>query len=230
MKTIRILPALLFLSNLFLGTLMGLWLRPFPPPQSGQPLVTLANQQRTILLILVDQMDSQAALVGLWTLIYAPTMRTPTWIPLYPAITSAGAASADELAAHFQLSADLQPSASFLQRLSQTNLAWSGYVVLDGEALAEAMQFFKAPYRPAEWPTMAFAPTQGHPNALAYQYHLLDALCQAAASPAHDRSLNHLYPLLRKHARASFDLSLAFIEWAELFKLDETFSCYFPTR
>jgi hypothetical protein len=232
MKPIRFIPILFFLVNITVGASLGVLFSPHNQKTTQQSAIpTLANEQRTILLIVVDHLEEDASLVAAWTLIYAPNLRSPIWIPLYPALPTTDLAHADEILAAFHLTSDNRPDPAFLGLLRQNNLAWSGYVVLDGEAILEAMKFFDIATRPhsvAEWLALTSTHQQGHEAALHNQTALLDSICVSAAAQQHSFDLIKLYSRLRKHTQADIDLRLAFSEWKQFFYPGSDLKCQFP--
>jgi hypothetical protein len=233
MKPIRFLPALLFLINVVFGAGLGFSLS----PRSGQAtqhhaIPTLANDQRTILMIVVDKLGKDANLVAAWTLIYAPNLRRPAWIPIYPTLPQADLAYAEQLIGAFHLTKNNHPDPAFLDLLRQNNLAWSGYIIIDGEAILNTMEFFDISTRPrslAEWQMLSSTRPQGHETALRNQIALLDSICTSAAVQPSGFDLIKLYPRLRKHTQADIDLRLAFSEWKQFFYPGNDLQCQFPT-
>jgi hypothetical protein len=232
MKPIRLLPFFFFLINALFGIALG---SSFSLCQAestpGRAMPTLANAQRTILLLVVDRLKPEAKLVAAWTLIYAPELRSPAWIPLYPALPSSDPAYAEELFQSFSLTQDIQPDPAFLDTLRQHNLAWSGYIVLDGDAILETMKFFDIPTRPrnlTDWLMLSSTRPQGHDAALRNQIVLLDSICTSAAAQPNPFDLLKLYPRLRKHLKSDLDLRLAFSEWKQFFYPGADLQCQFP--
>jgi hypothetical protein len=232
MKPIRFLPALLFLVNIVLGAGLTITIDSTTQPGAQQRAIpTLANEQRTILLIVVDKLGKDANLAAVWTLIYAPTLRSPTWIPIYPALPPANLTYADQLFSTFHLVKGNHPDPAFLDLLRQHNLAWSGYIVLDGEAILETMAYFDIPTRPrnqTEWLTLISVYPQGYEAALHNQIDVLNSICTSAAAQTVNFDLLKLFPRLRKHLQADIDLNLAFSEWEQFFSSENDLKCQFP--
>ncbi|MFZ6030985.1 MAG: hypothetical protein ACOYYS_25030 [Chloroflexota bacterium] len=229
MKPIRILPAVLFVLSLLLGIGLGTLLSPSRAEADNHPLFTLANEQRTILLILVDRLKVDASLTGIWTLIYAPSYRVPTWIPVYPAPPSGNTQYADQLAAAFRLTNDLRPTPAFLDLLSQQNLVWSGYIVADTNTIRSTLEFFGLS-NPSTAAQLAAAsnPAQDRNLALYNQASLFNSLCEATAAQPADFDLLELYVRVRKYTRTDFNLYLTFTEWKDFFHSGQHPSCQFP--
>lgn len=232
MKIIRLTPLFVFFFCMALGTIIGANLNPFQSNLKTHHITTLANDQRTVLLIFVNRLEEDALLIGVWTLIYGDDFRNPIWIPIYPALPSVDPKRADELAKTFQLDNNIQPDPAFFALLRERNLAWSGYIILDGEAAITTMRFFNVPSRPissTEWLSIVSIKKQDPQIALANQTALIQSICNSAAVHSSDYNLLYLYKYIGKHVHSDLDLSQAFSEWRQFLRPGKPLTCRFPS-
>jgi hypothetical protein len=155
MKYLRGFPYLaIFLTNLLIGYLGGLRVLPANPEKalsSGKsdlifadtPIPSLANGQRSLLLITVDQLESrQPQLTGVWLVLYVPSDPRLTLLPIYP--TPSAKDAGNDLFDAFQLqniAGQLSPDPLFLDLVRESVPWWSGYILLDEAAIAEVIDF-----------------------------------------------------------------------------------------
>jgi hypothetical protein len=155
MKYVRSLPYLaIFLANLLVGYLGGLRIFPAISRQTGSiaqsatvvsdtPIPSLANDQRSLLLITMDKLEeSQPHLTGIWLVVYIPSDPRLTLLPVYPAPSIKD--SGKELSDAFRLQNNagfLSPDPLFLDLIRAQVPWWSGYILLDEAAIAEVIDF-----------------------------------------------------------------------------------------
>jgi hypothetical protein len=117
-------------------------------PAVAIPALTFAEgsqpvQQNNILLIGVDDLEAPAPrLESAWLVLYLAQTPHFTLMQIFPGHTSgAGAASSPggDLASLFQSGSQGSPGPEFFSELKARGLWWSGYIILDRLALAEAI-------------------------------------------------------------------------------------------
>jgi hypothetical protein len=155
MKMLRSLPYLvIFLVNLLVGFLGGSQILPeragktYPIIEKADILEdsipTLANGQRSILLVTVDRFDTRnPRLTGVWAVLYVPTNPRLTLLPIFPALN--GGIAGDELAKTFRIrqeSGTPKLDQAFTSLIEQQIPWWSGYILLDQTALAEVVNLW----------------------------------------------------------------------------------------
>ena len=151
MRYLRLFPYLaLFLASLLIGYLGGL--RVFDGSTllaslktgdegliSNLSIPALANEQRSILLITADQLEShRPQLTGVWLVMYTPSEPSITLLPVYPAPSMNR--TVKELAREFRLDkrdGNLVPVSGFFDLIRNQIPRWSGYILLDEAALGE---------------------------------------------------------------------------------------------
>ena len=144
----------IFLTNLLIGYLGGLRVLPTSlekvasiaksePVFADTPIPSLANGQRSLLLITVDQLEArQPQLTGIWLVLYVPSDPRLTLLPIYPALSMKDAGN--ELSDAFRLqnkAGHLSPDPQFLDLVRAHVPWWSGYILLDEAAIAEVIDF-----------------------------------------------------------------------------------------
>lgn len=151
MRYLRIFPYLaLFLATLLVGYLGGLRVFDGSSLQtslkggkagfiSNVSIPALANEQRSILLITADQLDTtRPQLTGIWLVMFFPSDPRITLLPVYPAPSMNHTVL--ELARAFRLNhseGNLVPVSSFFDLIRKQIPSWSGYILLDEAAIGE---------------------------------------------------------------------------------------------
>jgi hypothetical protein len=154
MKKLRGIPYLaIFLLNLLVGFLGGSKVLPertglaYPIIEKtgamDNSIPALANEQRSILLVTVDDLDaSKPRLTGVWAVLYVPTNPRLTLLPIYPTLNRG---SEDKLANSFRLYKEAGTSRldpAFVSLLEEHIPWWSGYILLDHTALTEVVNYW----------------------------------------------------------------------------------------
>lgn len=143
---LEVLSFVLFIS---LGYWIGKGIADFPTSPialkvavpTSSPLPSLPDGERILLLVGVDQIDSQQPeLVSLWLLTYYLNNQPIQLLPIYPSGDGRAHQFEDELLNAFSIlpgdgAAHLNPT--FLQLLKEHNYWLSGYLVLDTEATTQ---------------------------------------------------------------------------------------------
>ncbi len=101
----------------------------------------LGNGQKSFLVITTRTLDkSDAELTSLWLVSYMPGKPDIHILPIYPAAGSGSTESDQQLATLFRLSIQnkvTRVDQDFVDLLKSRNYWWSGYIVLDEQALGE---------------------------------------------------------------------------------------------
>jgi hypothetical protein len=144
----------IFLTNLLVGYLGGLRVIPANPKEAASlahsesviadtPIPSLANGQRSLLLITADQLEArEPRLTGIWLVLYVPSDPQLTLLPIFPAPSTKDAGK--ELSDAFRLQNNagmISPDPQFLELVRQQIPWWSGYILLDEPAIAEMIDF-----------------------------------------------------------------------------------------
>jgi hypothetical protein len=153
MKYLRCVPYLaIFLANLLIGYLGGLRVLPASQMEAvsmaisdsviaNAPIPSLANGQRSLLLITVDRLEApQPHLTGIWLVLYIPSDPRLTFLPIYP--TPPMKDGGKELTDAFRLNNNgsfTSPDALFLDLIRKHVPWWSGYILLDESAMVEVV-------------------------------------------------------------------------------------------
>jgi hypothetical protein len=155
MKYLRSIPYLtIFLTNLLIGYLGGLRVLPTNLRQAASnanstaiitdtPIPSLANGQRSLLLLTVDQLEThQPQLTGIWLVLYVPSDPRLTLMPIYPApdMNDSGKEFSDAFKLETKAGA-LSPDPVFLDLIKKQVPWWSGYILLDEAAIGEVINF-----------------------------------------------------------------------------------------
>jgi len=121
-----------------------------PSTREDIPLTQLnepegSDRQRNILVIGVDSIElTQPRLKAVWMILYLKDLLHFMMMPIYPSTFTQDKdlSNADSnLAKQFNLDASNAPDPTFMQALSDKELWWSGYVVLDESALEDLLTF-----------------------------------------------------------------------------------------
>lgn len=155
MKYLRSIPYLaIFLANLLIGYLGGLRVLPTNQREAAStakstsiitdtPIPSLANGQRSLLLITVDQLEKQQPqLTGIWLVLYVQSDPRLTLMPIYPAPDMKDSGKELSDAFHLQNNAgSIGPDPIFLDLIKKQVPWWSGYILLDDAAIVEVIDF-----------------------------------------------------------------------------------------
>jgi hypothetical protein len=144
----------IFLTNLLVGYLGGLRVFPANPKEAvslahsesivaDTPIPSLANGQRSLLLITADQLEArEPRLIGVWLVVYVPSDPRLTLLPIFPAPSMKDAGK--ELSDAFRLqnnAGHMSPDPQFLEIVRELIPWWSGYILLDEPAIAEMIDY-----------------------------------------------------------------------------------------
>jgi len=188
--------------------------------------------QRSYLFIVVDKLNKDAKLVGLWALLYAPGSRNPIWVPIYPPIPGSDPSQLVTLQSNFHLDRHLHPSNQFLRNLQERNLTWNGYILADGQAIVSSLEYLNADERPvtvSDWLTEISPENQEDTGSvLNNQTQILRSLCSAAATQEADIALLGLLPKIYRHLRSDIDLENLFGQWQQSLQTPSQIECEFP--
>jgi hypothetical protein len=194
------------------------------------------NGQRNILLIGVDQLDSQAPrLEGLWLLMNVSSSNRITLLPLYPAPPGKEVLDTNQLISHFRLDLNGNPDPDFLTVIQQADFWWSNYFVLDQAGLAQLIDYNQGinlgggPVGGSQAvASLASASTDGL-AALNAQSLLIQAICNQQSSKMLSADLRQVFSLLSGHYQTDLRLKTLISEWQRPLINSGQVMCEFPT-
>jgi hypothetical protein len=154
MKLTSILFLILFILGLAGGYRMSSLIS-FPSPITGpktiqepavEGLPALANGQRSIMMVIVDDLQkSEPDLMSIWLVLYVPPNPHLTLMPMFPLQGETKAGLTAQLAEEFEIHGKNEPprlSDGFQTTLRRLGFWWSGYILMDMEALEQAASLF----------------------------------------------------------------------------------------
>lgn len=239
MKKVSLLFALSFIVFVLIGLRVGSAVyrhkgtQPVLEKTSTQ-IPKLANGQRSLLLIGIDQIDAtEPRLISAWLIIYAPTYQPFTFVNIYPSGAPGEASGSNTLAKTFRLTKDHHLDANFLKVLADRNIWWSGYIVLDEVATAKTIEYI-GNIENTPHPINGQNVVKGLPHpwenaqaALIGQAGLLQDICWKVFQLSQFPNLNELYNQVNGHLITDLDIKLVIDEWQSL-ALSSSRSCQFP--
>jgi hypothetical protein len=162
-KTLAKLPFLIiFFTSMSLGFQAGtnyilpvkLDIPSLPAPPAPRQLSVLASGQRSILVVVVDKLQSEdPRLESAWLVLYIPDNPRVTLMPVFPTL-SRDIASDEKILEGFAVQKTETAhflDEDFLQHLREMEFWWSGYVLLDQEGLDQISLSLIAPGNPGKW-------------------------------------------------------------------------------
>lgn len=112
--------------------------------QFEKEINVLPNGQKTILIIIASTMESHdTELLGIWLMTYSSNEPYTTVIPLYPTFSPNGINIYDSLIESFELkriNTITTLNDAFVTELEKVNISYSGYVIMDLDGFAEAIE------------------------------------------------------------------------------------------
>jgi hypothetical protein len=252
----------LFYSLLFgIGLLSGYWASLYislPEAQAGEEpqvtvepaLVPMANGQRSILLVIVDDLQlPEPELTSAWLVLYMPSGPGITLMPLFPSPTARDPGSDEAFFLSFGLDREddqARLSRGFEDHLKSSQIQWSGYVILDRTAVeaaaaslhrsASLYNLSALPYRSLVNSTAAgeqhLLPQEERLNTLLGEANYYKKLCLEASrseSWLGEEALAEVAALIPDHLAVSFDLAGLEAELRLLRSFGRSFSCEIPT-
>ncbi len=206
-----------------------------------------ARAQRNILVIGVNHLESPSpVLEGVWLILYLPDMPRLTLMPIYPTVTrgqNGGQITADfALAQNFRLGPQSIPDPAFFQALSEIDVRWDNYLLIDEIALIDLIDFMggleKMPGingTQSEKITGVQAvallqPTINNPgHALLSQMQIAQRLCRIppSLSAPHER-IPELFDTLGKHLVTDLQPSQVLADFKSMLPAGGSLTCEFP--
>lgn len=198
----------------------------------------LPNGQKTLLLVLVSQLDiDNPDLLGVWLLTYFASEPYTTVLPIYPALSKEVGNINNSIHSTFQLKmVNGVPFLDdvFLNQLDHANIWSSGYVLIDLYGLAEAITLSEG----AEYLSID---TNGRdiigqisqyfrdPNSsLTYQTLLLQHLCGRFTKLDSLSDLKDLKSLFPDHLSGNIHPDVLLEDWKEFVRAKNDSFCVFP--
>jgi hypothetical protein len=196
----------------------------------------LANGQKNLLVILVDQLESRSPhLEGVWLCVYIPSMPHLTLLPLYPAAFGGTNRSDETLASLFNFEADRKPASAFLEAIRSKGLWWDNTLVLDKIGVAKIVEisggvdlgtgYINGEQAIARLPAAAESPRP----ALLGQGVLIRELCRRASSLLINIDPVRTLEQLSSHMVSDFSTDDLESGWYRMRDYGGELNCEFPT-
>ncbi len=142
--SITILSIIAFLAFLFTGMKVGEKILAHPASASqGKTSTTFPDQEDKFLLVIQveDLSTKKPYLEGVWLINFQSQKPAFGFFPLLPSQADNGMERDQELASAFSLNAENQPASKFFKILSNRNVSWQGYMIIDQWATIEIIDF-----------------------------------------------------------------------------------------
>ena len=238
-KAVPVAAAALALLVLTWGAGLILALDPFQElraaHQSAVPAVTLANGQRSLLVLGVDRLASrEPRLQSAWLVAYFPGKSPVTLAPLYPEPPGLPSPSRQSLTQSFRLDPAGAPAPTFLERLHDRRLGWSSYLVIDEIGMIALLDYLGGVTLDGRDLDGAIAvgavplPWLDPAAALRGQTELLGAACLQARQAGPSGDAQRFLAEIQPHIRTDLDLSQAIKDWFDLASSKTPLTCEFP--
>ncbi|OGO28067.1 MAG: hypothetical protein A2W33_10565 [Chloroflexi bacterium RBG_16_52_11] len=200
----------------------------------------IPDRQRNILVIGVDDMlSAEPQLQSLWMVLFLNNVPHLMMVPIYPApvLGSANSQIMDEdLASLFRLDDEMTPAAEFITSLEDQELWWTGYIILDQQALRQILAVIVGSSPSAEsFANDMLASAQGDAllpeAALSSQTRFVQEMCRLSSwfSTADPEQILDMVANIFPHIRTNLDLEVAVSEIKNAVHLGGGISCEFPT-
>jgi hypothetical protein len=194
------------------------------------------NGQRNILLIGVDQLDSQTPrLEGLWLMMNVTSSNRITMLPLFPAPPGKEVMETTQLIDIFRLDSNGNPDPGFLTLIQQSDFWWSNYFILDHAGLAQLIDYNQgvnlgggAVGGSQAVASLASASLDGL-SALNSQSVLIQAICNQQSGKLISADLRQVFSMLSGHFKTDLKLKTLVSEWQKPFTNSGQVMCEFPT-
>lgn len=207
----------------------------FTLPQS---IPTLKNGQHNLLVIIVNDLEvPQQQLKSVWLVTYFIDNQSVTFFPISPTYSNGAIVSDQLLFDSFksqQIDGRTHISPSFFDILTMRNFWWSGYLVVDQEAITSLLE--GASHTPEipfvdlrDIPTIDASVDDQDPDVIYQKYTVqLQAICDLIAQQGENFNWAKFINLLPRHIDSDLDAGLMIDEWVSSFDSIETANCYFP--
>jgi len=135
-----------FIAFLFAGLQMGKAIfaphDPVPVLQ-GEASLPLPNPEDNFLLVIqVDNMHTEEIyLEGVWLITFQTQEPSLSFLPLLPSQADNAMERDKKLASAFALDDKNQPAPEFFKILSERNISWQGYIIIDQWSITEIISF-----------------------------------------------------------------------------------------
>ncbi len=202
-----------------------------------EPIHTLKNGQRNILLVRVDSIQNEnPALQGVWLLTYLPTESNLNFLPVFPKGSASTSESENRLTQSFSIvreNGKLNLSQKFTDELEKDNYWWSGYLVFDQSLQERVLGFFTGTYKSnntnqGDQTMQALpAPLDDAHGAFSDQLSTIKTACGYLSSPNTDWS--KLIFLMSNQFYSDLDMEQLLADWNLSATSKRTLTCQFPT-
>lgn len=197
-------------------------------------------RQRTILIIGIDDLRARhPQLISVWMAFYL--LDTPHFmlVPIYPSTSSVGLTQPildDTLASLFRIDTGSSPGVEFIQALQAKDLWWTGYILLDRDALESIRKFAEGNTSRSKQnhilaPSSIPDPRQNLKAALMGQTRFAQDLCRSSSglSSMESGQVVGLIKRLSSHFMTDLDLVQVMNEIQTALKNGGGISCEFPS-
>jgi hypothetical protein len=219
-----------------------------PGPAEPKQLSILGSGQRSILVVVVDALESdEPNLESAWLVLYLPENPRITLMPVFPTI-SRDIGSDENIVKRFAVDRSIGPpvlSEDFLNYMKDMEFWWSGYILMDNEALRQISVSLVAPGTQGKWKPagedseVANSPTplqlplvwEAGRTSAAEQARYFQELCKRAAhyTTSGSEVIHFDIPdLIPDHFNLDFYIEQLNMEIKALTKHGSSLSCEFP--
>lgn len=217
---------------------------PAQPPVMPSPDENKPVAQNNILLVGVDDLESPTPrLESAWLILYITQTPHFTLMPIYPDTPPKAGKPAQpvtDLAKLFQDDPQGPPGPDFFSELKARGLWWSGYILIDRQALSEIIDRVsglsaqgESEDLPQGAQAVARIPFAGKDPQVAslMQAEIAQQLCKAAGNlnADHINELEDLFLLYTRHIQSDIDREQAAAELVGMLVQGSRITCEFPT-
>lgn len=211
---------------------------PTPAATSTPNLSISPSQQRTIVLIVTDDVQSPTPhLFGVWLALYRLDVPQVVMVPLYPNSSADPSVAQQDLVDSFALSSDHTPSLGFFSALREFHFEWNGYILSDLTGLARLVDWVGGVHFNGQDANGSMvlselvSPWDDLTAAFTSQENIFKNLCDRSVDlPVDTDWMKLTKDLSPRHLQSNLDLQLVVADWKSLISQQEPVTCQFPSQ
>jgi hypothetical protein len=207
---------------------------------SGDFMKTMANGQRSILLIGTSDMNAtHPRLVSAWLVTYFPSDTIVRLLSIIPSSKQGVSDLESQLSQSFSIEKNkgtFTLGQEFISVLEEHNYWWSGYIIYDEQALVKTIDamggiFLQGKTMLGEQVLVEYHTALSHPTK-AYQINMsvLQSACRRISALSGNLNLSQLVALYPDHFSTDLDLSQIQADWKGLSNSKQVPTCRFPMQ
>jgi len=211
----------------------------FTNPRIPDPTATPEVEQRNILIIGVDRLNTQGSqynprLESLWMAYFSQWNPLITFVPIYPLTSQEKPTRNGSPQDTFSLNLDGTLGSEFVKQLEQDQVLWNSYVILDEISMIEIINMVGCPGKGDCQPTGALIlgdiprPWEDNLTAAQGQTDLVKKLCIQASKLTANSRLGRILSLIPRHLRTDLDPTQLLEDWQEMSSTGNNFQCELP--